>query len=653
VTKLSITTLCAAALACAAPPYPLFAEPSKPANGEEILAGIKNSPGDREALLRAVEFAPDSPAAAAALEASAKRLLKKDQADYAGYLALCRSLRASGRAQDAVSNCRRALELEPTVYPVYRELGLSYAAAGNPRKAAETLEQGIELSSSNYKAYYALAKVLETRGDADRAAPYYRKGLALTGRDRGQDAAYYGALIKAGLRRTGAAAKKAKPARQPAAAAAPKAARPPAKQGTAECLAKFKEALLKEELNSALAQSDACLKLSPADPALAAERAPLLVRLGRYEDGVKEYGRAADLYAGNGRMAAFCRIKSAETWTKLGDTGKAVEQYRLALAANPADLNAMKGLAAALEARSDLGGALETYTAILKLNPSDEKARTRQEELRTGLLTDAQMLEEMRLRGAVDQAKTALLPADVALFKAMKAAELSGAVDYLKEKAPSAKGLTVRKKDQDGPRLALTAAGYKAYIFHATKDAVKFFETKGIGLREVFKLRDLAGAPVFDAAGRLTPEGDEARKKAAAGEKTWLLPYEPVPQSPLAVKTVREIEEAKKNGYAEIEEPEYLWLLKATDCPEDVMQDAPIKLLILNDGVRRRYLLCWAETGLCMNGVNNKLPPYISRYRNGDTEISDSKTSTAFFGTGAARKMRFCEKGRIWSGELK
>ena len=652
------TLLCAAAVACAAPPFALsagdeLARARQAAAGSEARAleiafsGLGRRPVDRELFLYAVELLPEGPSAnAAALDAAARAMLKTNGEDYAWYLGLCKALRCASRAQEAVANCKKALELDPTVYPVYRELGLTYAATGSPRKAAETLEQGVEISSSDYKAYYTLAKVLETRGDPGRAAPYYTRGLALARRGRDLEAGYYAALMKAGLKRTERRKEKAPAKPRPARAKA-------AKETAAACREKFKAEFLKDNLGAALLQSDACLQLAPADPGLAAERAPLMVRLGKYEDGVKEYMRAAGLYAGNGPMAAYCRIKAAETWLKLGDSAKAADQYRMALAANPGDLNALKGLAAALEARSDLNGALEIYTTILKLDPANDKARTRKEELEAGLLTGDQMLQEMRLRGAVDPAKTALQPEDIKLFKAIKAAELGGAIDYLKERAPSAKGFTVRRKGSDGPRLALTAAGYRAYIFHATKDAVKAFEARGIGLREIFKLRDLGGAPVFDAAGRLTPEGDEARRKAAAGEKTWLLPYEPVPQSPQAVKTVREIEEAKTNGYAEIEEPEYLWLLKATDCPEDVMQDAPVKLLIFNDGMRRRYLLCWVETGLCMNGVNNKLPSYIARYRNGDTDISDSKTSTAFFGTGGVKKMRFCEKGRIWTGDVK
>ncbi len=619
------------------------------------LEGLKAGRPDRELFLYAVELLPEnSPDRARVLASIAGARLEANKEDYAWYIGICKAMRITGRSPEALSNCKKAMELDPTVYPVYRELGLTYAAAGSPRKAAETLAQGVEISSSSYQAHYYLAKVLEKRGDSSRAAASYASGLALMKLDTDPDAGRYRALIKAGIKRTSQA--KAKPrakAPEPAAAGNTRQADAPGnKQLAAACLARFREEFLKDNLGTALAESGACQKLAPADPQLAAERAPLMVRLGRYEDGVKEYERAASLYGSQKSAAAFCRVKAAETWIKLGKYEKAVAQYRLALKDDPREMNALKGMAAAQEARSDLSGAVQTYDEILRLEPGNQRARVRKEELKSGALSSAEMLEELRLRRLVDDKKTEPLPEDIKLFKAVKAAELAGAVDYLKKKVPGgARGLIAERQTPEGTKLMLNVDGYKAYVFHASREAVKFYEAQGIGLREVFTLRTLAGAPVFDRGGKLTREGEEAWRNSSPGNKNWLLVYEPVPASPEAEKADKEIEEAKKGGYAEIYEPEYLWLLQKTQCPEDVLQDAPIKLLILNDGTRRRYMMCWFETGTCMNGVNDKLPSYIESYRGGNTDVNDSKTSTAFFGTGAVKKAHFCEKGKIWAGE--
>jgi hypothetical protein len=170
-------------------------------------------------------------------------------------------------------------------------------------------------------------------------------------------------------------------------------------------------------------------------------------------------------------------------------------------------------------------------------------------------------------------------------------------------------------------------------------------------MRDIFQLRDLSGAPIFDAGGKLTAEGLEAWRKSADGTKTWLLTYEPVPQSPKALQAEADIKQFTGMGYAEISEPEYLWLLRATDCPDDLMRQPPLSLKTTNDGTRMRYFICSDDHKLCMNNVNRNLPPAIAAYRSGDSDISDSKTSTAFFGTGAVQKHRLCENGKIWGGQ--
>lgn len=641
--KPNLNLTLAAALLCSAGALPLFAGADKPAGND--LALLKASPDDRKLLLNAIETSGDFPGSAAALEASARLVLRKNPADYAGFLALCRAMRLSRRAEAGLPNCKRAMELDPTNYPSYRELGLAYAAAGNPRKAAETLQLGVEISTSSAQACYFLANALEKRGEAARAHSYYIKGVALP-----PDSVHYRALLKEGARRT-ADKKGNKTAAGRPGVKAPAPASPGRKQLAADCLARFKDLSSAGDAAAAVDQSEACLKLSPSDPGLPAGRAPLLVRLGRYEDGVKEYTRAAELYGPRKEMAAFCRVKAAETWLKIGNPAKAVEQYNLALAANPGDMNALKGLAAALEARSDAEGAVKVYETILKLDPSENKVRARLDELKASRLTGDEMLAELLLRQAIDSRKTALLPDDIKLFKAIKAAELGGAVDFLKAKAPSFRGLTVEKKTADGTRLLLTGAGYKSYTFYATREAVKFFEGQGVSLREIFKLRSLSGAPLFDAAGKLTQDGEEAWRKSSSGEKNWLLSYEPVPQSPAALKAEKDAGEFTSQGYAEISEPEYLWLLRATDCPEDILKADPLNMKMITDGTRMRYFVCFQEHALCMNPLNKVLPLNVASYRSGNTDVSDSKSSTAFFGSGGVKKHRLCENGKIWNGE--
>ncbi|PKM96711.1 MAG: hypothetical protein CVU79_12060 [Elusimicrobia bacterium HGW-Elusimicrobia-3] len=609
------------------------------------MEGLKAAPGDRQLFLYAVEQLPEgsAPRARRLAQAAAARLAV-DPSDYAAHLGVCTAQRILGKVQEAVANCRKALELEPTAYSSYRELGLAYAAAGNPRKAAETLSQGVEISSSTSQAYYHLGRVLEKRGDHVRAAASYKKGIDLPGGGAGSDAAYYRALMRAGLRRAEAGKRRAR-------AAAARVSGTERKRLAAACMQKFRDEFLKDNLGTALDQSEDCLKFSPSDPDLAAERAPILVRLGRYEEGAREYERAAGLYGAAGQPAALCRLKAAQTWQKLGKPDDALAQYRLAVQASPQDLGALKGLAAALEARSDFSGAVETYDAILELQPADSQARTRREELKSSALSNDQILQELKLRNAAAENKTMLLPGDIKLFKALRAAEIDGGVDYLKRKAPSAAGLMFRHETPEGPKILMTGHGYKVYNFHATRDAVKFFEAERVGLRDIFKLRNRSGDPVFDKAGKLTYEGETLWRGLVPGAKSWLLHYEPVPESPQALQANKDISAAEKEGYREISEPEYLWLLRATDCPEDVMAQPPVSLRVISDGARVRYLLCYTHGSLCMNPVNEKLPPYIESYRTGSDDIPGDQVHSGFFGSKPVKKRRFCEDGKIWGGE--
>ncbi len=612
------------------------------------VLGLGASPENRDLLLLATELMPEnSPARARRLAAAAAAYIVKHPQDYAGYVGACKAMRTLHNSAEALTDCRRALEADPTAYPPYRELGLTYAAAGNPGEAAETLEQGVEISSTSFQARYYLGRLMEKRGYTVRARASYRKALALASASRAPDAPYYLTVIRSGLKR--AELRGRKPVRRrpgPQAKAGEK--------GLEVCKDKFREEFLKGSLGTALRQSDACMKLSPSDPDLAAQRAPLMVRLGKYEEGVKEYERAAALYGPKNPAYAICRTKAAETWLKLGSPARAIEQYKLALEASPKDLEVLKGLAAAQDSVSDIPGAMATYSSISALEPQNDNARTRLEELKDASLTDDQILAGLKLRGAADQKKTGLDPGDKELFRAITAAELADAVDYLHRNVPDTSGVYLRHDSGGRTRLLLTGDGYKLYVSLLTRDAIKFFEKEGLDFRTIFKLRTEKGDPVFDKNGRLTPEGEALYRAALPGKKTWLLPAEPVPASPQAKaseEAQKKITALRARGYEEISEPEYLWLLGATRCPENTLKSSPVNAVVqLFDGVRQRYLLCFDDNSLCKNGCNDKLSSFIAAYRNNDTAGIGSDGSTAFFGTGGVKHNHFCEGGEVWMG---
>ena len=610
---------------------------------ETCIAALDKDPSNEDLYAYALEILPEGPSKyAAPLRAITAKASGPKDASYIYPLGLCKLDRGAGKLTEALSNCKKARALDPTPWAVYRELGLTYSSNGDGGRAVETLAQGAELSPGNYKAYYYLAAEYERRKDLPAALKNYRKASVLLKTAQASGARIDPALIRSGIKRTSEP-----PAKKPAAPKKPAAAAP--KKVFEACLKEAEDLKTAGDLSAIEKKLAACAALAPRDPQVKIDRAGTLVRLGRYEDAVAQYQAAAGLFPGRDLMTAFCHLKTAETYSRLGDTAKAILYYNKALEINKNDLNAMMGLAAACESKGDLKTAGNLYTAVLKVEPANTKARERLDEITFGLLSGDQLLEELRARGGADDKKTALSDEDLKLLRSMRLAERNGAVDYLTAKNPRTKGLIVEKTGQDHVKLMLTAAGFRIYQTYQSRDAVGFFEKKGINLRDVFALRDLNGALLFAPKGGLTTEGMQAYRGALSGDKTWLMPYE-TPRTPENEQYLAAAADLIKRGFREISEPEYLWLMKVTTCPDDVLRAPPCDIRVLKTAPGFKYFLCYSPPPACADAAV-KLATYVERYRANDTWVPENTMSTAFFGTGGVEKKRFCHKGQIWNGD--
>ncbi|HBB67486.1 MAG: hypothetical protein A2X28_05400 [Elusimicrobia bacterium GWA2_56_46] len=585
---------------------------------ETCIAALEKDPADENIYAYALEILPEgrskyhTPLLAITDKAAALKT-----GTYLYYLGRCKLARGAGQAAAALPNCKKARELDPTAWPVYRELGLTYSSLGDGDRAAETLTQGAELYPGSYKTYYCLAAEYEKQKNTADALTNYRKALELLSASEDSGRRAQTALLRNKIERLSADARSKTAQKKPGATnPAPRAPNPAPKESFADRM----------------------------------KTAEYLTRLGKYEDAAEEYRKAAELFGKTDPMAAFCHLKAGQIYFKLNKMNKAILYYGKALEANGNDLNAMLGLAAAYEAGGEPKKAEAMYARVLKAEPANAKARERLDEISFALLSDSQLLEELRGRGAPDDKKTVPSPEDVNLLKAIRLAERNGAVDYLRAKTSYTKGSIVEKQEPDHVRLILTLAGFKNYRNYLTRDAVNFFEKKNIPLRDIFTLRDLAGRPLFDKGGHLTQEGMRAYWNGGTGVKSWLMRYETVSNSPEDDKFNARIRELLKTGFMEISEPEYLWLIKATDCPEDVLQAPPCGIKMLTAPGLRKYFLCHVETELCYTSAAMILSGLVERYRAGDTWIPETGGTTAFFGTGGGEKRRFCHNGRIWNG---
>ncbi|MFA6433663.1 MAG: tetratricopeptide repeat protein [Elusimicrobiales bacterium] len=618
---------------------------------ETCLAALDKDPFNKDLYAYALEILPDGPSKQAeALRVITNKASARATGEYIYYLGFCKLLRGDGRKPQALSNCKKARTLDPAAWPVYRELGLTYSANGDNARALETLAQGVEISTDNYKAYYYLAAGHERAGNTAGALKNYRKAGELLKHSEELNAAAYAGRVREKINKL-AAAPVTPPVKPHVKPAAPAAAVVPsaAPKKIFEICVKEAEGLKRSGDAAAVEKKlAACSALAPREPRIKLDRADYLMRLGKYEEAAGEYRAAAALFGGDGPMTAFCHLKTAQIYFKLNNNPEAVRYYAKALEINKNDLNALLGLAQTHEAAGDLKKAGELYARVLKAEPANAKARERLDEISFELLSNSQLLAQLQFRGAAADNQLSASREDLELLGTIRLAERNGAVDYLRSKTPYTSGLILERQEQDHTGLVLSLAGFKSFLGYLTRDAISFFEKKAISLKDVFLLRDLKGRPLFEPGGRLTKEGMQAYRRAQTGEKAWLTTYEAVP-TPEEEKLSAEAEKLIRSGFREISEPEYEWLLKVTDCPDDVLRTPPcdIRLLKMQRGVK--YFLCYSERDCRREAVI--LSTYVERFRAGDTEMSNLTESTAFFGTGAIKKKRFCYQGKIWNGE--
>lgn len=658
-------------------PFPLFANCENAADKAKKLylngktpAALKildecigENPTDRKSLLFFIEILPEKrfPLYYKTLLNAADKAIKEKTGDYAYYLGLCKYYRNKNLMNNAFANCRKALMLEPTAYPVYRETGLNYGKINKSKKAIENFAQGIEISSANYKAHYFLAEEYLKSGKHKLALKTYTKALKIAPAG-GRNIPLKDKIFKRVKLLKIIISKNKKKKREK------EKTKTKAKNALYfdECVSDARKHLNNNNLEKAEAKISDCLKTNDSNTKALILSADISMRLGKYKTAIAEYKKALKLQKkplNTGKtirkktetnqnpdvLAAFYHYKIGKAYFKAMNLNLAARHYQKALNIKPDDINVLLGMSECHEYEAKYKKAMVYYEKILQFEPSNQIAYRRIKELKVKTMNNKGIIKEMKLRGAISENTELLTKETKELFYLMRETESNYAISYLKSKNVVIAEKIIKIKNPNGKiRLFLNMRGFKIYKRLLTKDAINYFEKKGINLRDVFLLRDKSGKKIFDKKGKLTNSGIKAYWLASEEEKSWIMPYETPPKNAQDEKNNEKIEKARKSGYREISEPEFFWLLKATDCPVDILTPPENNYLrILQIKNRERYFLCYE--GPCAQFENsNALSNYIERYRAGDDLVSTGKTSTAFFGSGAVEKRKFCHNGKIW-----
>ena len=100
------------------------------------------------------------------------------------FLQLAEEYRREGRFQEAIEVCLDGLQRHPTYHTARISLGRTYMEAGDLDKAKQTFMEVLELQPENHLAAKLLAEIQKTMGDLDGAAATYRGILSYYPDDR-------------------------------------------------------------------------------------------------------------------------------------------------------------------------------------------------------------------------------------------------------------------------------------------------------------------------------------------------------------------------------------------------------------------------------------------------------------------------------------
>ena len=346
-----------------------------------------------------------------------------------------------------------------------------------------------------------------------------------------------------------------------------------------------------------------CLLIAPRDPNTLLSLAGVLMEQNKLEEAKKQFDAAVTFLPSSSTLTAYAYSRLGDICLKLYRPKDAGPYYKKALELDQSDINAQVGLGKYYEATENWKDAAAAYRAGLALDPINPIAGKGLRRVEPYVMTDAEILEELKLRRVIPPVKNELDKDGRVWFQLIRAAENYNALEYLRGKLKKIPPhYYIKKTYPDGQfRMLLTWQGYSVFRSAINKDVIEYFNSQKVASKFIFKIKSHSGKPLFSPQGELTAEGMEVYFLALAGRKYYTLPWEDSPdallasskqgQAPAPEPDSPEIVQARKDGHVEITGNEYEWLKKTTDCSEKTfMESFDLRVIHTAKGSTRYFL---------------------------------------------------------------
>ena len=417
-------------------------------------------------------------------------------------------------------------------------------------------------------------------------------------------------------------------------------------QNSQECLNKSKEFFEQKEYSYAQKSLEDCLKKEPKNVNILVSLGSVCMKQNNFDQAIVYFKQALQNMTKQSPYISYVYSRMGDAYTHNKDFSKAANYYEASLQFEPANINSLVGKGVCEEQKGNLFVAADYFKKALAVDFTNIVARRRLIALEPDILSHEELLATMKERNILDPHAVDYQQQDLDLLKKMLKAEKDRALKYLDEKYEGKipPGLIVEKyPGKIYSRKMLSYSGYKDLMFLLSKDAIDFFLKQGVYKSEILKLRDFEGNNIFNDKGLLTDEGMKAYTLSLSGQKAYLLPSQPLPSG--AKKADIIVKQLIKQGYEEITNTEYAYLIETSRCSESTLVNKlGVKIVPISQN-QRRFLVVVPP-----NVIKIKEFPYnivLGKRKEKNDSFNNTPVYTSTFGSGSEKSYLCKEDGTL------